>query len=47
MLSDDNQKKTKKRKNKTSSRKLWQQSEDEAIEKLVTKYGTKRWTYIA
>eukprot|EP00347_Sterkiella_histriomuscorum_P022152 403331496 len=34
------------RPNKAGSRKLWSVS-DEAIENLVDKFGTKRWTYIA
>ncbi|TNV88260.1 hypothetical protein FGO68_gene12895 [Halteria grandinella] len=37
----------KKRKSKASSRKLWNQNEDEAIVRLVDEYGTKRWTFIA
>ena len=49
----------KRRKHKLPSRKLWNQQvrfnqmpnlllqEDIAIEKLVEKYGTKRWTFIA
>lgn len=28
-------------------RKLWNQPEDDAIVDLVSRYGTKRWTFIA